>query len=424
MRHAGLALVCALAMLVATGLSAAAPPQAPPERLFSAGDVWEPVAAADPSGPYVYLLGRDLGYRDCPGCPSETLMLLVSADGGATFAPARPLCTQGCAQSSRAQFDPVIDVANDGTAFAMWMDGNSPGAVVSRSTDHGQTWSTPVVVQQSMNGWTDKPWLAISPSGQDVYVAYYGQTRAWIAASHDGALSFAPAVQVTNDNRFWFPEGGTVTPDGTAYITMSSEDTSGAGAVDLAVFRSTNGGASWTAQIVATSEEAPPCTAPGCITDFFQAQLTIASDANGKLVAAYTRTSMAHAPKTLYTITSTSGTSWSAPTVVSTAGDANFQQIAAGPGAGDFRVAWQDDRNGAMAFNTWHKRLAANGKWGSEVRLSNVGTGAPYKTTAGYTFPYGDYMGLDVDGQGVSHAIWGEGTGRKTGGGSWFTRTS
>ncbi len=41
---------------------------------------------------------------------------------------------------------------------------------------------------------------------------------------------------------------------------------------------------------------------------------------------------------------------------------------------------------------------------------------------AGYTFPYGDYLGLFVDGAGMNHVIWGEGASYSGPGGVWYTR--
>ena len=56
------------------------------------------------------------------------------------------------------------------------------------------------------------------------------------------------------------------------------------------------------------------------------------------------------------------------------------------------------------------------------MRLSDAAGGAPYKSAAGYAFPYGDYLGLAVDFLGTNHVMWGEGTGVLSGGGSWYTR--
>ncbi len=35
--------------------------------------------------------------------------------------------------------------------------------------------------------------------------------------------------------------------------------------------------------------------------------------------------------------------------------------------------------------------------------------------------PYGDSFGIATDSSGTSYVIWGEGTGVRTGDGSWFT---
>jgi hypothetical protein len=42
--------------------------------------------------------------------------------------------------------------------------------------------------------------------------------------------------------------------------------------------------------------------------------------------------------------------------------------------------------------------------------LSDRGSGAPYKSAAGFRFPYGDYFGITVDSRGISYLIWSEGT--------------
>jgi hypothetical protein len=60
--------------------------------------------------------------------------------------------------------------------------------------------------------------------------------------------------------------------------------------------------------------------------------------------------------------------------------------------------------------------------WSTAVRLSNLGTGAAYKTAAGYAFPYGDYFEMDTAPSGVNYVIWSEGTNYVGPGGSWFTR--
>ena len=92
--------------------------------------------------------------------------------------------------------------------------------------------------------------------------------------------------------------------------------------------------------------------------------------------------------------------------------------------AGDFRVVWQDDRVlSHTGWNTWYKRTANGGStWSADVRLSNLTSGAPYKTVNGYNFPYGDYGEISVDSTGRNHVVWGEGISYSGPGGTWYTR--
>ena len=104
-------------------------------------------------------------------------------------------------------------------------------------------------------------------------------------------------------------------------------------------------------------------------------------------------------------------------------GDSSVPQIDSGPVSGDVSLAWQDDRTGK--FNTWYAASTNGGSsWGRQVRLSNLGSGAPYKTADGYTFTDGDYFGLAVSSTGIAHVIWGEADGSSLYccGDAWYTR--
>ena len=96
--------------------------------------------------------------------------------------------------------------------------------------------------------------------------------------------------------------------------------------------------------------------------------------------------------------------------------------MTAGPTAGDFRIAWQDDTRGATSWNTWFRRTTDGGRtFSTAVRLSDLGSGAPYKNANGYTFPYGDYFAMSTDSDGTNNVIWSEGTSYNGPGGSWYT---
>lgn len=394
------------------------------EALFKAGaDDWEPAMAVDPSSNWVYqATTRYGGDKACNTtgqkiCPTPNIIIRASSDGGTTWGPERFICT---CQGTKTQNDPEMEVATDGTIYATWMNDYTPGIVFSKSSDHGVTWTAPKAVSGGMQ-WSDKPIIAISPSGKDVYIAF-NKTDAYVAASHDYGVTWAAPVKTNSDKLYWFAEGGAVAPNGNVYFSASGEvaTVSAAGDVKLAVLRSTNGGASWTHTIIDTSKQGPN-TCCSASVDYFFSQANIAIDKAGKIMVAYTLNTVALAPKALYIKTSTDGVAWSARSQVNAQGDSGFPVITSGPTADDFRVAWQDNRTGR--WNTWYKRTTnGGGSWTADVKLSNLATGAGYKNSAGYAFPYGDYFEMETNATGTNFVIWSEGDDYIGPGGAWFTK--
>jgi len=142
---------------------------------------------------------------------------------------------------------------------------------------------------------------------------------------------------------------------------------------------------------------------------------------------AYNAGAVAGQPQKMWVLTSTDGVNWSSPTEVSNGSSTinnAFPALAAGPTVGDFRLAWQDDRNGnTTAWNTWYRSTTNSGAtWSTPARLSDLGSGAPYKNPNGYAFPYGDYFEIAVDSSGMAHVVWGAGASYNGPGGTWYTR--
>ncbi len=406
---------------------AASAPSFASEQLVGslADDNWEPTVAVDPHAPWVYQAFTAINDQ-CAShdCSIYSILVRASSDGGATWGPFVPVCGLPCKNVPR-QFDPQLAVASDGTVYAAWLNTFNPGTMLAKSYDHGHTWTTPVTMNGKLT-YNDKPVLVISPTGKDVYVAFNSKRDAYAVASHDYGATFSTPIKTNTDTFSYLAYGGTVAPNGNVYFGETGEGKFALGPEPVALVSSSDAGKSWTTTILATSQEAPACSFKGCYRDFFSSQATIASDSAGALVFAYLLNSAADAPKTLYVRRATDGLNWSAPVAVNNAGDSNMPAIASGPSLGDFRLVWQDDRNGPSGWNTWYARTTNGGvAWSREVRLLNLGSGASYKTLTGYTFPYGDYLGLAVDSSGTNHVIWGEGNGIYTGhdtGGSWFTR--
>ena len=397
------------------------------ERVWSGYDDWEPAIAADPSSSYVYqLTTRYTGPVPCKGCPLPIIVFRASSDGGATYGPDKPLYN-----TKNKQNDPEIEVASNGTIYVLFLDSYTPGVKFIKSSDHGNTWSTPIVFTgtggKQHNPWSDKPILAISPTGQDVYVAF-NASNSYISASHNFGASFSAPVKTNNDTRYWFHNGGAVAPNGSVYFSSVDYSQDYTGDSFINVIKSTNGGTSWTTTRLDTSAQMPDCPwAAGCYFGFFGPSAVIAADRNGKLMIGYPSGATSGAPEKMYVRTSTDGVTWTARQEISNGSVTvmnGFPAIAAGPTAGDFRVAWQDDRNGQNTeWNTWYRRTTNGGStWSTAIQLSDQMSGAPYKDALGYRFPYGDYFEMAVDSTGRNHVIWGEGISYTGPGGTWFTR--
>ena len=393
------------------------------EQLFGTkkDDDWEPAVAADPAAPYVYVLTtRYGGKKACSDCPDPALILAVSSDGGTTFGPDRFLCA---CTGIGGQNDPQIEVARDGSVYAAWLNDYDPGVVFSRSTDHGRTWSAPVTLKTPAIDFGDKPALAISPTGRDVYVAW-NASDSYVSVSHDFGATFAAPVKTNADTRYWFAYGGAVAPDGTVTFSETTYTQDSTGPVRIEAIRSTDGGKHWHETLVDTVAEQPPCVSAGCPIEFYGPSALLAMDATGRLVVMYQGASVTAGPQRVYVRRSTDGgKTWSGRTDIDggpTGTNAAFGG-AAGTGHGDIRLWYQDDRNGPAGWDTWFRRSTDGGvTWSTEARLSDRPNGAPYKSAAGFGQPYGDYGEIAITNTGRSIAVWGEGTSYDGPGGTWY----
>jgi len=385
------------------------------ERVWGGGDDWEPAVAADPAAPWIYQLTTRYG-----GSQPE-IVFRRSSDGGASWGGDRVLATNAA--------DPMIEVADDGTIFAMGIVGNGFKLQMTRSSDHGASWTAlQSVLTPGQPNWGDRPVLAISPDGQDVYVAF-NQADSYVSSSHDGAASFLAPVQTSNNGRYWFHSAGAVAPDGDVYFAAADYSGDYTGVSNIYVLRSGDGGASWSTTLVDTSAEVAGCAwADGCYLGFLGPSVGLAIDVNGLVMIAYNLGESAGAAQRLWVRTSSDGISWGDAQSISspTPGIHNgFPAVGASRTlAGDFRVVWQDDRElGQSGWNTWIRRsLDGGASWSDAQRLSDLDTGAPYKSASGYAFPYGDYLEIAVDGEDANHVIWGAGASYTGPGGSWYTR--
>jgi hypothetical protein len=352
--------------------------------------------------------------------PAE-IIFRRSVDGGATWE-----ADQLFAANSG---DPLVEVADDGTVYTLGIVGNNWNLLLRRSFDNGVNLDAPIdVIGNGPNSWGDRPTLVVSPDGQDVYVSY-NRGDLYVVASHDGGANFDSEVQITSNGRQWFTSAGAVAPNGDVYFAAADYSSGYTGPTYINVLRSTDDGANWTIALLDASTEAPDCpTEDICYFNFLGPEIGLAIDVNGLVMVSYNAGDVDGQPHTLWARTSSDGVVWSGRTEISSgiAGVNNAfpVMVASRTVAGDFRVVWQDDREGNMAaWNTWMvNTLDGGASWSESELLSDLDAGAPYKGPLGYSFVYGDYYEIATDDDDVNHIIWGEGAGYVGPGGSWYTR--
>ena len=391
------------------------------EHVWSATDNdWEPAIAADPNVPYVYALAtRYTLPRRCHGCALPSIILRVSPDDGRTWQRDRFLCR--CADITNGQYDPIIEVDGVGTVHAVWLQGYSPGVVYSRSDDHGRTWTVPVSMPIA---WSDKPQLAVSANGRDVYIDMNGPSHgdSRVAVSHDGGVSFS-LVRVTDDERYHFAGGAWTSPDGRhVAFAQTSYDQRYRGRIHSDLALSDDGGTTWRTVRVATGDRQPDCTSDGCPDGYYGPTPALAGDPDGNLLYVYAANDAPRAPQRVFlTLSTDGGDTWGTPLPVSPERANAIFPAATSGGPGDFRVWWMDTRTGR--WNVWYTSTTDGGAtWSVPIRLSNAVSGEPYKRRRGFAEVYGDYGEIDVTDVGATIAIWGEGASYTGPGQVWFTR--
>ena len=160
----------------------------------------EPWVAVDPTTPSRLLVGHQQDRWSDGG--SRGLVGVVSSDGGATWTNTIPnditQCTDG--KSARAS-DPWVAVANDGTQLFMslFLNPAKPttpfgarmsGMDMSRSTDHGATWSAPVtlIANNSPHVLNDKNSMTADPTKNGLVYAVWDQLSVFPPTDAGAAL--------------------------------------------------------------------------------------------------------------------------------------------------------------------------------------------------------------------------------------------
>jgi hypothetical protein len=412
-------------------IAPAVPPSGftPQTRLgFDAGDQWEPAIASDRFGHVYVLYAQYTGVPGCPDCSNPTQILQVSNDHGQTWGS--PVVIYPASATTGGQWDSqiVVDPMDGRTVYASFMQNNKSDIIVAKSTDFGVTWS--FVTADSTNAGTDKPILAVR--GQDVYVVYTHAQTTFAASSHDGGATFTESTVSKGGKLGWaLAGGGTVTPNGNVFFAWAGYERNGGatGNVNLYVSKSTDGGVTWSNTVIDISSAPPDCSAFSCGWAYLGAQMVLTSDEAGTLYGLWNAGSAPKGPERIYFARSTdNGNTWTTKADISTAPPGShhaFPAIAA-VGNGAVRISWMDARaaNGRQdRWNVYYRSSTTGGAtWSPEVDLSTYVAGYAHIFPDGFRFPFGDYYEMDIDEQGTSHLVFGEGYSYDSPGSIWYVK--
>jgi hypothetical protein len=275
---------------------------------------------------------------------------------------------------------------------------------VARYSDDGATYVGASIVDDKIGYF---PRIAVDPLDGNVYVTF-DSDGAVFSRSTDQGQTFSPPIKLGG-----FPEGLAVAPDGSIFVL--TEQIEGAGA-RLLVSKSIDGGVTFGRAVVAAAITTLPTFFAGnsflILSGITRAQ--IASDANGAYIV--TDDFTGGNANILFTRSIDGGLNWSSPITLNDMrqGQHFFPTMAASSGV--ISVAWYDSRQGQLPSGTitaldvfFAESTDAGSSFSSNLRVTSASFDPNLVVSSDsffFTTPWiGDYISIAASPSAV-HVIW------------------
>lgn len=252
-----------------------------------------------------------------------------------------------------------IDTDSSGNICVLGYNDTGPGDGIhfTRSTDHGNTWSSPKTIAQSSDNYGDRELFV--DSADNINTIYLKDSYLFFSRSTDNGANWSTPVQIYSKNNIRTPKF-TVADNGNIYVVWKRQTLG----IDLIYFiRSTNDGSSW-----------------GGLTEMernwkFASHPDIAVNKAGDIYVVYSDSRTIRQYINLVKSTD-KGATWSAMKQISTK-EMYYSLDLAVDNAGNAFAAWQSTQNTNSDWNIYYTDSFDDGvTWPSSRNISETSGGS------------------------------------------------